>query len=225
MIKTVLIDDEPIAHEVLLHHIKRHDCLQVVAQCYNATEALKVLANIQVELLFLDVEMPGLNGVEMLKVIGQKTAVIIVSAHAEYAIDGFELDVLDYLLKPVANQRFDQALNKYIQASKLDIEEGKSLSIKVGRGLEKVTISEILYLESYGNYVKVWTSEGMTLANHTLKSLLAELPETQFSRISKSLVINLTHVQSVYGSSITLSNGDIKKSSKMFIVNPEKLLK
>ena len=224
-INIVLIDDEPMAHEVLLHHLKRHKDLHVTAQCFNAVEALQVLANNTVDLLFLDVNMPELSGIDMLKLVQQHPSVIIVSAHPEYAIDGFELDVIDYLLKPVNEERFDQAINKYKFVKNIESSHRQSLTLKVGRGLEKVNMLDIIFLESYGNYVKVWTNSTMILANSTLKALLQELPSALFTQINKSVVINTDHIKGIEGRNVTLSDEQIKKTSRMFIENEKTLLK
>ncbi len=222
--KVVLIDDEPIAHQVLLHHLKKYPNFEIVAQCYSAVEALQVLANQDIDLLFLDINMPALTGIEMLKVVKQCPSVIIVSAHPEYAIDGFELNVVDYLLKPVNETRFAQAIDKLSFAS-TSLSAATSLTLKVGRSLERVTLTDITYLESYGNYVKVWVKDNMILANTTLKSLIDELPKENFVQINKSTVINLTHIHSVTSKDVTLIDGQTKKVSKLFIDDTKVLLK
>ncbi|WNC67187.1 LytTR family DNA-binding domain-containing protein [Thalassotalea nanhaiensis] len=223
-IKVVLIDDEPMAHEVILHHLKRHKDFQVIAQCYNAVEALQVLANNTVDLVFLDVSMPALSGIDMLKLVHPHPSVIIVSAHPEYAIDGFELDVVDYLLKPVNEERFDHAISKFMLAKNIESHQRQSLTLKVGRRLEKVDISNIIFLESYGNYVKVWTNSDMILANSTLKSLLKELSSSVFTQINKSVAINMEKVKGIEGRNVTLCDGQIKKTSKMFVENAKSLM-
>lgn len=222
--KVVLIDDEPIAHEVLLHHLKKYPHFEVVAQCFNAVEALQLLANQHVDLLFLDINMPALNGIEMLKVAKQCPPVIIVSAHPEFAIDGFELNVVDYLLKPVSASRFEQAINK-LSATQPAPKQLDTLTIKVGRSLEKVTLANLLLLESYGNYVKVFTQDDMMLANATLKSLINELPAKSFVQINKSTVINLNHLHSASTKEVTLSNTQVIKVSKLFVEDARLLLK
>ena len=221
--KIALIDDEPIAHQELLHHLKKYPNFEVVAQCYSAVEALQLLANEDIDLLFLDINMPALTGIEMLKVIKQCPPVIIVSAYPEYAIDGFELNVVDYLLKPVNETRFAQAIDKLPFAA-ISSTIAKSITLKVGRSLEKVTLTDITYFESYGNYVKVWNQDNMILANTTLKSLIDELPKENFVQINKSTVINLTHIHSVTSKDVTLSDGQTKKVSKLFIEDTKILL-
>ena len=112
MIKALIVDDEPLAHSVILHHLKAHADVEVVGQCMNATQALSFLANNAVDLLFLDINMPELTGIEMLKVLANMPQVIIVSAYQEYALQGFELNVTDYLLKPVSAERLKQGKRK-----------------------------------------------------------------------------------------------------------------
>ena len=162
MIKALIIDDEPLAHQVILHHLKQHQDTKVVGQCYNATEALVKLAKEKIDLLFLDINMPQLSGIEFLKVLANKPQVIIISAYQEYAFEGFELDVTDYLLKPVSAKRLDQALNKvrnsvkHISQADITTNQPQSIVLKVGKEKRKYLLENISMLEAYGNYVKVY---------------------------------------------------------------------
>lgn len=177
-LRALLIDDEPLAHQVLLHHLQKHPDITVVAQCYDATQALAVLAEQSVDLLFLDVNMPALSGLALLKVLAHRPLVVLVSAHAEHALAGFDLDVVDYLLKPVAAERFAQALDKVrrqlvsqshtpqAQAKPAQCAEQAAtlaplvnkLWVRVDREDRQLAIADIHYLEAFGNYVKIWLS-------------------------------------------------------------------
>ena len=228
-LSALIIDDEPLAHQVLLHHLKDQTDIHVVGQCYNATEALQLLASEKVDLLFLDINMPALTGIEMLRVLAEKPQVIIISAHQEYALEGFELDVTDYLLKPVSKDRFTAALDKVRkrqqQKPKNEPASHKnqtSLVLKVGRDKAKFKLSDIEYFEAYGNYVKLWskTHEGtdvaMTLVNSTLKQILQELPSESFIQIHKSFVINKRHVCGQGTDNVKLTSGESLKVGKSF---------
>jgi len=172
--KTLIIDDEPLAHKVILEYAKDAPSLEIVGQCHLATEALKVLREEEVDLLFLDINMPKLKGLDFLRTLSKKPLVIITSAYQEYALESFELDVCDYLLKPFRFDRFLKAVNKAqeIFASKnapqtsqstpieTPEEESKQIFIKSDKRLINIDLSDIYYLESYGNYVNIDYTEG-----------------------------------------------------------------
>lgn len=213
-IRTIIIDDEPLAHEVLKHHLTGHADIVINKHCYNATEALVWLAQNNVDLLFLDINMPQLNGIDMLKVLANKPQVVIVSAYQEYAVQGFDLDVSDYLVKPVSAQRLEIALQKVrkrlaLQHSDICADQGDHLHIivKVDREKRKFTLTDISLFEAYGNYVKLWSDGKMVLVNSTLKSIIAQLPGEQFTQVNKSYVVNNQHVCAVGASSLKLSCG------------------
>lgn len=221
MLKALIIDDEPFAHKVVLHHLKAHQDIRVVNQCYNATEALSWLAKNQADLLFLDINMPQLNGIDFLKVLANKPQVIIISAYQEYAIDGFELDVADYLLKPIDPARFTQAINKVKtrldhKMTSLEEKTPSHIVLKVDREKRKFTIKDISLLEAYGNFVKLWQDEQVTLVTSTLKQLLEQLPSEQFSQVHKSFVVNNDKVTAINNNTLTLECGKMVKVSKSF---------
>jgi YesN/AraC family two-component response regulator len=151
LLNALIIDDEPLAHEVILYHLAQHADISIVGRCYNATQALSWLANEHVDLLFLDINMPDLSGIELLKVLRNRPQVIIISAYQEYAIQGFELDVTDYLLKPVCNERISQALDKVrFRAQKQSSNEAvpQHIVLKVDREKRKFTLADISLLEA-----------------------------------------------------------------------------
>jgi DNA-binding LytR/AlgR family response regulator len=226
MIKTIIVDDEPLAHEVLKYHIGRHGDIELVAQMKNATEAMKWLVNHSADLIFLDVNMPELSGVDMLKVISKQLNVIIVSAHKEYALEGFELDVLDYLLKPIDEERFDKAILKFQTLVKnKQPETQNTIAIKQDRGFKVLSLSNITHIQGYGNYLKVWQGERMDLANSTLKSILNELPLEYFVQVNKSSIISKAHVKEVHAREVHLTCGQIVKLSKLYISDIKQLVK
>lgn len=215
MLKALIVDDEPLAHTVLLHHLKQHTDIAIVGRCFSATETLQHLAKHHVDLLFLDINMPALSGIDMLKVIAHPPQVIIVSAYSEFAIDGFDLDVADYLLKPVNSQRLSKALDKVRERCQVHNHASK-IQVKVGREIHRLDIDSIVYLEAYGNYVKVWTTQTMLLANSTLKQLLEGLPKVDFLQIHKSYVVNKKTLMCLNTDTVTLSGGVNLKVGKSF---------
>lgn len=207
--KALIVDDEPLAHDVLLHYLKEHQDIRVVKQCYSAAEALSYLAQHQVELMFLDIQMPGLSGVDMLRVMGNKPQVILCTAFQDYALEGFELDVTDYLLKPVRAERFAQAIDKVRQrlSSTTAPNERQSLVLRVDREDRKVWLDTVECFESYGNYIKVWQDQQCCLTNGPLKALAEELPSGSFIQVHKSILVNKVHIIAKDTAGLTLTSG------------------
>ncbi|MCK8105848.1 LytTR family DNA-binding domain-containing protein [Pseudoalteromonas sp. 2CM41L] len=209
MLNTIIVDDEPLAHEVLLHHLSAHKDINIIGQYLNAKDALCALATSSIDLLFLDINMPEISGIALLKVLANRPQVVIISAYQEYALAGFELDVTDYLLKPVSAQRLDRALNKVRQNRKLitlNSNAPLTITLKIDREKHKIHLSEIDMFEAYGNYVKVWQGEKALLASSTLKYIAQEL-DTSFIQVHKSYVINKHKVVTLSNESIQLSSG------------------
>ena len=217
MLNTLIIDDEPLAHQVIKHHLQACDDINVLASCYDATEALRYLAQQPVDLLLLDINMPALTGIELLRVLHNRPQVIIISAHKEFALDGFELDVVDYLLKPVSAERLLTALNKVRRR----IAAVKPLAIsyivlKVDREQRRFQLNNISMLEAYGNYVKVWQEAEMTLVSSTLKQLLQQLPQSQFVQVHKSFIVNKNNILAVDNAQIRLKGNQLVKVGKLY---------
>lgn len=219
-LKALIIDDEPLAHKVILEYVKDVDFIEVVGQCHLATEALSVLKSKDVDLIFLDINMPKLTGLDFLKTLSVKPIVIITSAYQEHALVSFELDVCDYLLKPFRFDRFLKATNKAFelfqlksmpnsQTSSNDVrqEEAKQLFIKADKKLININVKDIHYLESYGNYVKVWINNEFHLTPKTLSSFIDQLPENDFFKIHKSFIINRQFIDYLEGNFVLMKNG------------------
>ncbi len=218
-LNSLIIDDEPLAHKVIMEYAKDIPFLTVSAQCYLATEAFSVLNDQNIDLIFLDIQMPKLKGLDFLRTLKVKPLVIVTSAYDEYALEGFELDVCDYLLKPFRFDRFLKAVNKAHELYQLKAEPTSSLPvdreserkddrlfIKSDKRLTQVKLSDIQYLESYGNYVKVWMGEEFHLTFRTLTSYVEELPEKDFFRIHKSFIINRVYIDYLEGNQVMMKN-------------------
>ncbi len=187
--RCLIVDDEPLAHEVILKYIGDLPFLQTVGQCYLATEALSFLRTQQVDLIFLDIRMPKLNGLDFLRTLQQRPLVIITSAYEEHALESFDLEVCDYLLKPFRFERFLKAANRAlsiftlqqqpsinaIQPTPSSTEPG-SIYIRSDKKLVQFNLNEIWYLESLGNYVKIWNEQKYILTPRTLTSFEEQLP-------------------------------------------------
>lgn len=227
MLKVLIVDDEPLAHEVILYHLAAHLDFSIVGQCYNATEALRWLANNHVDLLFLDINMPELSGIDLLKVLRNRPQVIIISAYQEYALQGFELDVTDYLLKPVCSERLSLALDKVRLRAQKPLPKKtvpQHIVLKVDREKRKFTLVDITLLEAYGNYVKLWRAKDMVLVSSSLKLLIEQLPSTQFTQVHKSFVVNNAKIIALNTDTLSMECGKKIKVSKSFKKKVQQLL-
>ena len=209
-----IVDDEPLAHQVILHHLESYSDIKVVSQHFSAKDALYELAKSTIDVVFLDINMPELSGLELIQALANPPQIIIVSAYEEYAITGFELNVTDYLLKPVSAKRVQQAINKVRERIYL-APKSKSITLKIDREKRKLSLDTIKYIEAYGNYVKVHQDDQTILATTTLKQLLEQLIGS-FTQIHKSYIVNNNRVIAITNEHVELDNGDKIKIGKSF---------
>lgn len=210
----LIVDDEPLAHQVLLHHLAAHADMAVAGHCYSAAEAMAVLAQKPIDVILLDIQLPVLTGLQMLQLLAKPPQVILVTAYADYALDGFALDVTDYLLKPVSSERLALALDKVRRRAGLPLPVaapaavfgGGQIVLKVDRELRRFDLASICCFEGYGNYVKVWQGQQMTLASSTLKAVMEQTAAAGFVQVHKSFLVNPQQVQSLDSQSLRLSN-------------------
>lgn len=203
-IQCLLADDEPIARRIIKAHLEKVEGFALIGECSNALECFSSLQAQAVDLLFLDIQMPQLTGLDLLRSLHQRPKVIIISAHREYALEGFELDVVDYLLKPVSFERFLKALGKFKQRQQQtnqllhnpeEIEEAIThLFIRADRKTVKLDLTKVLYIESMSDYLKIHTLEGMLLTKETISNIEQKLP-SHFLRIHRSFIMNTQHLQ------------------------------
>ena len=197
-IRCLIVDDEPTAREILEHYLKQVDGLAHVQSCANALEAFKVLDQKSVDLILLDINMPDISGISLARAIGDKAKVIFTTAYREYAVDGFDLQAVDYLLKPISLQRFIQAIEKYkkenaprAQESSGQSSSSTSLLIKADRKTVKIPLDEISHIESLGDYLKIHTQNGVQRTRETISALEKKLNKQQFIRIHRSFIVSL----------------------------------
>ncbi|MDX1942175.1 MAG: LytTR family DNA-binding domain-containing protein [Saprospiraceae bacterium] len=219
-LRALIVDDEPLAQEVIINYAQDVSFLEIVGQCYLATEALSFLSSQPVDLIFLDIQMPKLKGLDFLRTLHKKPIVIITSAYETYALESFELDVCDYLLKPFRIERFFKAVNKALEVYQLKYHIPPSalttlettppvpqqLFIKSDKRFIQIDIADIYYLESYGNYVKVWLQDEYHLTPRTLSDFEMELPANDFIRIHKSFLINRKYIDYMEGNTLVMKN-------------------
>jgi DNA-binding LytR/AlgR family response regulator len=199
--KCIIVDDEPAAHYVLANYIKQDPRLELVFEGYNGVEAMNYLNNNPVDLMFLDIDMPEITGIEMLKKLNNPPRTILTTAYSEYALESYDFGVLDYLLKPIYYPRFVKAINRFFDlfiAQVVAEDEIKdSISVKVDSDMVSIEINSILYAQSYGNYVKIFTTRRNYLATITTNDLEKCLPPSLFMRAHKSYIIALNKVENI----------------------------
>ncbi|HTM98410.1 MAG TPA: LytTR family DNA-binding domain-containing protein [Pedobacter sp.] len=214
-LRCLIIDDEPLAHEVILTHLGDIPFLEVVGQCYRATDAFDFLSKNEIDLVFLDIRMPKLSGLDFIKTLKRKPIIIITSAFEEYALESFDLDVCDYLLKPFRFDRLLKAANRALEIYQLknqtkQVQIGQTeedhIAIKADKRHIIVKLNELYYLESLGNYVKVWKDKEFLLTQRTLTSFESQLPKELFIRVHKSYIVNKKFVHYLEGNMIILKN-------------------
>jgi len=213
-IKCIIVDDEHLAIKLLEDYISKMPQLELVAKCSGAPEAMSIIQNQTIDLMFLDVQMPDLTGIEFLKSLNEKPVVIFTTAYPEYALDGYALDVIDYLLKPISFERFVMAVNKAISQVKLlkaqiPNTEKDFISLKAEHRIYKVHFDNILYIEGLKEYVIFYLKKGNRIITlESLKRLEVVLPDN-FMRIHRSHIINKNEVKSLYGNMVEIGDQKI----------------
>lgn len=213
--KYLIIDDELLARKLIQSHASKIDWLEEVGVCSSAIEAHNLLKKTSVDLLFLDIQMPELTGLEFIKTLRQPPAIILTTAYREYAVDAFEFDVLDYLLKPISFERFLKSLDKFIatrtfeKANTLDVVKHTPIYIKADRKTYPVLSSDILYLESLDNYVKVYLQDRALITHETISSFEEKLPTDLFVRIHRSFIVNKKHISAWSSENVNIHNKEL----------------
>jgi DNA-binding LytR/AlgR family response regulator len=221
-LKCVIIDDEPIARQLIAEFIEDIDYLELLGEAENPAKALSLLTENTVDLIFLDINMPTINGISFLKNSRTTASVIMTTAYPQYAVEAFELDVLDYLVKPIPFERFLKACNKAKEVfdyKRQPAQAGQPAAdyffIKCDNQIEKVLYSELLYAESMMNYVILYTPSRKMIVYITLKSLEEQLPASQFIKVHKSFLVNRGKIQSIDGNMINIGPQKIAISQNL----------
>ncbi|MFH1999716.1 MAG: response regulator transcription factor [Planctomycetota bacterium] len=209
--RCMIVDDEPLARKVLQRHIATLPSLELVKQCDNAAEAAAYLHENGVDLIFLDIKMPGMSGMDFLNTLSDAPRVIVTTAYSEYALEGYEHSVIDYLLKPIALDRFVRAVNKAVQGIALLRADDRStespgredyIFLGADKSEHKVRFSSIRYVEGSGNFVKVFTDEKMIRTPETLTAIAGNLPKERFLRIHKSFIVSIDRIDRFQGNTV-----------------------
>jgi len=210
-IKCIVTDDEPIARKGLCGYIEKIDYLSLIGECEDALQLNNLLKTDPPDLLFLDIEMPYLSGLDLLSSIQNPPKVIITSAYEKYALKGYELDVVDYLLKPISFERFMKAVDRVYHLLEKESEKNTNeyIFVKSGKQLKKIFLNEILFIESMENYVNVFTTSSKEVVYSTLKLFSESLPAGQFLQVHRSYVVNIRHIQSIEGNMLHIADYEI----------------
>jgi len=218
LIKCIIVEDETLAQDVIISHLQQITHWQLVGVCRNAPEALEVLNTLEVDVMFLDIRLPGMNGLHFLRSLPAPPLVVLTTAYAEYAVESYEFSVIDYLLKPISFDRFSRAIGKveedrlYSQAGKekeQDKAPGDHIFIRSNSKFFKVNFPEILYVEGMKDYLKIHTPDYTLVTHQTMNELEKTLPPRRFLRVHKSYIIAIAHIRAIYGNSVEIGKATI----------------
>jgi len=217
----IIVDDEYLAQKLLQDYVSKVESLQLVATCSNAIEAMNVLKDHQVDIMFLDIQMPDLTGLDLAKSLEHRPAIIFTTAYSEYAVDAFNLSVVDYLLKPFNFPRFIQAINKAIGTEQQKVmgiqkpaadtisESNDFITVKADYKLYKINYDDLLFIEGQHEYVTFHTTQRRITALFALKDLEEILPKDKFVRVHKSYIVSFKHIQDLDKSDVTVAGNKV----------------
>ena len=223
----LIVDDEEPARDLLNAYANKLDQLKVVGVCSNALEAKKLIETQSVDILLTDIQMDDLTGIDLVKTLKVQPVTIFTTAYSEYALEGYDLDVVDYLVKPISFQRFCRAIDKAIELIRYESPapspepEAKAADtsdyffVKTNRKMIKVAYADLLFVESYGEYVKLYTKDDVHLALQTTNYMEQMLPNDRFARIHRSTIVNIDHVREIEGNMVRLDQHEVIISKRM----------
>jgi len=222
----IIVDDEPLARDILIEFTAKVPFLEMKASCQNGYEALEVLQKEKIDLVFLDIQMPDINGIQLYESLSYRPMVIFTTAYSNYAVTGFDLDAVDYLVKPFAFQRFLKAVNKaQEQLQKQGISDSTTSSrdfmfVKDGTKIIKVAYDDVLYIEGMKDYVKIILKDRFVMPLTTMNSMMEKLPKGRFVRIHRSYIVSLSSIDSIEKNRVTIAGkklpvGNLYKSQLM----------
>ncbi len=218
--KCMIVDDEPLARDLIRGHIEKLENFEIVAECDNAMKALSVLREKHVDLIFMDIQMPQITGLEFLKTIKHPPRVIITTAYREYALEGFELDVVDYLVKPITFERFLKSINKFYQMyqDQVQVVPGTSsdkaqdesfIYVKENKKVIKVYLAEIRYIEGLSEYVQIYTDKRKIITKTSMALMEEKLPAENFLRIHKSYIVPVNKIEAFTANTVEINGKEL----------------
>jgi two-component system LytT family response regulator len=223
--KVIIVDDEPRAIELIASYLEHFSSFELVSTFRNGLKVLEFLNTNSIDVVFLDINMPHLSGLSLSKMINSKTDIIFTTAYSEHALESYEVNALDYLLKPISLERFSKTITKLIDkdkntSSKPDKETSSTIFVKSGLETHQITIDDITYLQKDGNYIYYYVAEKRIMARQSIGGALKNLPEN-FSQIQKSYIVNFSKIDSVSSDYIVIGNNKIPIGSqfKAFVLS------
>jgi DNA-binding LytR/AlgR family response regulator len=217
--RCVIVDDEPLARELIRGHIKKLENFEIVQECDSAMKAMDSLRNNSIDLMFLDIKMPQISGIDFLKTLKRPPKVIITTAFSQYALEGFELDVVDYLMKPVTFERFFKAVNKYFASAspkgvamenENGFEDNAYIYVKENKKVIKIYLKEIHFIEGLNEYIRIHTDNRRVVVKSSLQSIEQKLPQDLFIRIHKSYIVSIPRIRAFNATTIELENAKLR---------------
>ncbi len=205
IIHCIIVDDEPIAREILENHLNKIEAIKIISSCKNAMEAFNVINAHKIDIIFLDINMPEISGLSFAKSINKNIKIIFTTAYREYAVDGFDLKAVDYLLKPISFERLLQAVNKFLNENipvytesknELTIEKSDFIFVRSDRKMIKINFSDINYIESLGDYLKIHLPNKTIITRETISNMEVKLPKKEFIRIHRSFILSIAKIES-----------------------------
>lgn len=203
--RCIIVDDERVAREILENHLAKIETIEVVADCKSAIEAFNVISTEKIDLIFLDINMPEISGLSFARSINKNIKIIFTTAYREYAVDGFDLQAVDYLLKPISFERLLQSVNKYLNESlpvlanenhEIVQEKSESFFVRSDRKMIKICFDEILFIESLADYIKIHLTDKTVVTRETISNIEAKLPQKDFIRTHRSFIVSLANITS-----------------------------
>lgn len=214
----LVVDDEPVAREIIENHLERINSANLAGSCKSAIEAFKIINTNNIDLIFLDINMPEISGLSFAKSINKNIKVIFTTAYREYALDGFDLQAVDYLLKPISFDRFLQAINKYLDENttiknsnteEYNEEKISYFFVRSDRKMVKINYSEINYIESLSDYIKIHLKDKTVITRETISNIENKLPPTEFIRTHRSYIVSIPKIESYNNEIIDIANHEI----------------
>jgi len=218
-INCIIVDDEPVAREILENHLSRIGQVHVVASCKNAVEAFQAINNHPVDLVFLDIQMPEISGLSFARSVNRNLKIIFTTAYRDYAVEGFDLRAVDYLLKPISFERLMQGIDKYLEENSLPVRDtvhgthdqsDDSMFVRSDRKMVRVSFSDVLFIESLGDYIKIHLSDGKTLVTRdSISNIETVLPQKEFIRVHRSYIVGRMHIDSYTSDTIGIGRHEV----------------
>ncbi|MBI1222699.1 MAG: response regulator [Bacteroidetes bacterium] len=214
----IIVDDEPLAQDVIESYLESEQDIQLLRKCQNALEAREALKSLQVDLLFLDIQMPEISGIDFLRSLESPPMVIFTTAHPNYAVEGFNLDAVDYLMKPISKERFTKAVKKARElyqlknqpvTTGLPAEDDDHFFVKADQKLVKLRYDDVHYVEALADYVKIHTDEKRIITLQTMKKMEERLPSDRFIRVHRSFIVRIGKIKAISGNKIELGDQQI----------------